>query len=63
MNPLASMTTEDLLAVLSYRRATYEKREADAKRSGLRSDRALADEAYTSLEVARRALAQRGVVA
>lgn len=61
MSYLTSMTTEDLLAVLAYRRATFEKFEADAKRSNLRSDRGLADEAYTSMHEAQMVLKGRGV--
>jgi hypothetical protein len=61
MTSLQTMITEDLLAVAAYRRATFTKREADAQRSNLRSDRALADEAYTSLYEAMRVLKERGI--
>lgn len=61
MNHLRTMTTEDLLAVAASRRATFTKREAEAQRTNLRSDRALADEAYTSLHIATQVLKERGI--
>lgn len=56
-----TLITEDLLVIAASRRVTFNKREADARRSNLRSDRALADEAYTDLHVVMQVLKERGI--
>ena len=61
MSTLRTMITEDLIAVAASRRATFTKREAEAQRTNLRSDRALADEAYTDLHNALQVLKERGL--
>ena len=63
MSYLKTLSNADLLEVLGYRQSDFERRERRAKESGLRSDRALADEAYTSLHIVREEIKARGVAA
>lgn len=61
MQYLRDMAADDLRQLLASLRADFERREERAKDSGLRSDRALADEAYTTLDAAKRIAKERGI--
>lgn len=61
MTRLKDMTDTDLLELRAYRKRDFERREDRAKQSNLRSDRALADEAYTSLYEVTALLRERGI--
>lgn len=63
MSYLKTLSNADLLEVLGYRQHDFDRREERAKESNLRSDRALADEAYTSLHAVKVELKARGVAA
>lgn len=63
MTYLKELSDADLLELEASRQRDFQRREDRAKQSGLRSDRALADEAYTSLYIVREEIKARGVAA
>lgn len=63
MKYLKEKSDADLLALEASRKRDFDRREQRAKESGLRSDRGLADEAYTSLYLVREEIKARGVAA
>lgn len=58
---LKDLSNDELQKLYGYRANDLRRREARAKESNLRSDRALADEAFTSLFLVQQELKQRGV--
>ena len=61
MTYLKELSDADLLELEASRQRDFHRREDRAKQSGLRSDRALADEAYTSLHIVREEIRERGI--
>lgn len=61
MSYLNAISDADLLEHLAYQREAYQRWDATAKQTGLRSDRGMADEFFTSYQITRKVALDRGL--